>query len=404
MRLQAQADSDVAEPSKKSQNSALRTHTTQSAFIIPDLAPEGNGRRGLSLDTLIAAQPRPADGGNGNERQPGGRTRCRDRLPPGLHLVMQPIMSTTAPAESLNFEVLLRVRTPDGSLQAADNLIASAEQSGCITAIDTWVMTTVLEWFRKHRTALTSTQFICLSLSASSINDAHFLEETLSLFVRFQEIVPYLCLQIRENVALKNLASTQHFISRVHDMRVKIALDNFGSGYSSFKYVRHLSADVLKIDGELVRTMCAHPTDIAVVEAIVMLARNLGMRSIASQVENIDTLRVLTELGVDYVQGFLVASPQEAMAIVGASSTTTFTENSAVAKYIQDIGNAGRQSIPTRPPLKRRTFISHDALSVKPGVSPYLTGLCGASLNGILSKCIDCRRSSQGCRMSQTGR
>jgi EAL domain-containing protein (putative c-di-GMP-specific phosphodiesterase class I) len=220
-------------------------------------------------------------------------------------------------------------------------------------AIDTWVITIALEWFRKYRNVLTSTRFICVSLSASSINDARFHEETLALFIRFQEIVPYLCLQISESVALKNLASTQHFISRVHDMRGKIALDNFGSGFSSFKYVRHLSADVLKIDGELVRTMCAHPADIAVVEAIVMLAHNLGMRSIAPRVENIGTLRVLAELGVDYVQGFLVARPQEAMAIVGASPTATFTENLAVAKFIEDIGNAGRQSIRTQPPLNK---------------------------------------------------
>ncbi|KLU25708.1 hypothetical protein EOS_13310 [Caballeronia mineralivorans PML1(12)] len=266
---------------------------------------------------------------------------------------MQPIMSITAPSESLDFEVLLRVRAPNGSVQAAGKLIATAEQSGDIAAIDTWVMTTVLEWFRKHRTALINTRFICVNLSANSINDAHFLEETFSLFVRFQDVVPYLCLQISESVALNNLASTQHFISRVHHMGGKIALDNFGSGYSSFKYVRHLSIDVLKIDGELVRTMHAHPTDIAIVEAMVILARNLGMRSIASQVENINTLRVLTELGVDYVQGFLVARPQEAMAILGASSTTSFVEDPAVAKFIQGMGNTDKQSTPTLAPKQK---------------------------------------------------
>jgi EAL domain-containing protein (putative c-di-GMP-specific phosphodiesterase class I) len=129
---------------------------------------------------------------------------------------MQPIMSMTAPAESLDFEVLLRVRAPDGSAPAAAKVIATAEKSGDIAAIDTWVMTTVLEWFRKHGAALINTGSICVNLSASSINDAHFLEETLSLFMRFQDIVPYLCLQITENVALNNLASAQHFISRVH--------------------------------------------------------------------------------------------------------------------------------------------------------------------------------------------
>jgi len=350
MRQEVRADTHVAVPSKKSQDSALRTHTPESDFLTPGLAPEGNGEGEHSLDTLMATRARQANGRD--ERQTGEQTR-RDRLPPGLRLAMQPIMSMTAPAESLDFEVLLRVGAPDGSVQAAAKVIATAEQSGDIAAIDTWVMTTVLEWFRKHRAALINTGFICVNLSASSINDAHFLEETLSLFMRFQDIVPYLCLQITENVALNNLASTQHFISRVRHMGGKIALDNFGSGYSSFKYLRHLSADVLKIDGELVHAMCAHPADMAIVEAIVMLARNLGMRSIASRVENIHTLRVLTELGVDYVQGFLVARPQEAMAIVGASSAISFVEDPAVAKFIQDMGNADKQSTPTRPPLDK---------------------------------------------------
>ncbi len=98
--------------------------------------------------------------------------------------------------------------------------------------------------------------------------------------------LPYLCLEITESVALHDLENTQRFIARVHDMGGKIALDDFGAGYTSFKYLKDLSADALKIDGEFIRTMCDHPADTAIVEAIVALARNLGMRSIAEWVED----------------------------------------------------------------------------------------------------------------------
>jgi EAL domain-containing protein (putative c-di-GMP-specific phosphodiesterase class I) len=117
----------------------------------------------------------------------------------------------------------------------------------------------------------------------------------------------------------------------------KIALDDFGAGYSSFKYLKALSADALKIDGEFVRTMCAHPADIAIVEAIVALARNLGMRSVAEWVEDTDTLRALQEIGVDYVQGFLVARPQESTAILAASSAAAFVKDPEAARFIESL-------------------------------------------------------------------
>ncbi len=113
---------------------------------------------------------------------------------------------------------------------------------------------------------------------------------------------------------------------RAHDMGGKIALDDFGAGYSSFKYLKALSADALKIDGEFVRTMCAHPADIAIVEAIVAFARNLGMRSVAEWVEDTGYPRALQERW-DYVQGFLVARPQESTAILAASSAAAFVRD-----------------------------------------------------------------------------
>jgi diguanylate cyclase (GGDEF)-like protein len=262
-------------------------------------------------------------------------TLGQSRLPEGLFLVMQPIMSMHAPAEALDFEVLLRLRMPDGSVATAAKLIAAAEDSGTIAAIDRWVLSTTLAWLSENCASLSNTCFVCVNLSGGSLNDEHFLDELFTLFSRYEDVVHYLCIEITESVALHDLEHTERFIARVHDMGAKIAIDDFGAGQTSFRYLKKLSADALKIDGEFVRTMCNHPADIAIVEAIITLARNLGMRSIAEWVEDLETLRALEELGVDYVQGFAIAKPQEAEDILAASSAASFVTNAELTRYLK---------------------------------------------------------------------
>ncbi|MGI4856076.1 MAG: EAL domain-containing protein [Janthinobacterium lividum] len=258
----------------------------------------------------------------------------QSRLPEGLFLVMQPIMSMRAPAESLDFEVLLRLRTPDGAVATAAKLIAAAEGSGNIVAIDRWVLTTTLAWLSENRASLPNTRFVCVNLSADSLNDEQFLDELFALFALHEDVIHYLCIEITESVALHDLEHTERFIAHVHDMGAKIAIDDFGAGQTSLRYLKKLSADALKIDGEFVRTMCNHPADIAIVEAIIALARNLGMRSIAEWVEDLPTLRKLQELGVDYVQGFGIAKPQEAHAILAAASAASFVTDPEFTRYL----------------------------------------------------------------------
>ncbi|WP_251031583.1 putative bifunctional diguanylate cyclase/phosphodiesterase [Paraburkholderia strydomiana] len=258
----------------------------------------------------------------------------QNRLPEGLFLVMQPIMSMHAPAESLDFEVLLRLRTPDGSVATAGKLIAAAEDSGTIVAIDRWVLSTTLTWLSENRASLPTTRFVCVNLSGGSLNDEHFLDELFALFSRHEDVIHYLCIEITESVALHDLEHTERFIARVHDIGAKIAIDDFGAGQTSLRYLKRLSADALKIDGEFVRTMCDHPADIAIVEAIITLARNLGMRSIAEWVEDLRTLQALKDLGVDYVQGFAIAKPQEASDILAACSAMSFVSDAEVTRYL----------------------------------------------------------------------
>ena len=261
-------------------------------------------------------------------------------MPDGMFLVMQPIMSMAQPYASLNFEVLLRVRAENGAIVPPAELIATAEDSGCIALIDRWVLESVLGWMSANRHALGNTRFVCVNISGGSLNDDRFVEMICAMLDRHRAIAHFLCLEITEHVALRDLEHTQRFISRVHEMGAKVALDDFGAGQTSFRYLKALAFDVLKLDGTFVRTMCKHPADTAIVEALVSLARTLGMHSIAEWVEDVDTLRALKKIGVDYVQGFAIAKPQASDEILGVSSAAGFVESEEVARYIDGWGRS----------------------------------------------------------------
>ena len=105
-----------------------------------------------------------------------------------------------------------------------------------------------------------------------------------------------------------------------------MALDDFGAGYTSFSYLKELRADTLKIDGNFILGVNTHPANLAIVEAIVELARNLGMKSVAEWAEDLATVEALAEVGVDYVQGCVIARPQLPSKILGAKSSASIED------------------------------------------------------------------------------
>jgi EAL domain-containing protein (putative c-di-GMP-specific phosphodiesterase class I) len=247
---------------------------------------------------------------------------------------MQPIMSLREPEESLNFEVLLRLRDADNRVVPATKVIAAAEENGNIGEIDRWVMSTVLDWLTKHHSQLTRTKFVCVNLSGASLNDEKFVQDIFTILHRHLPVVPLLCIEITESVALRDLEHTSRFIDRLQALGAKVALDDFGAGYTSFTYLKSLSADALKIDGAFIQSMNTHPANEAIVEAIVELARNLGMKSIAEWVEDCAMIETLEKLGVDYVQGYIVAVPQAPDSILAAHSVASFITDAGLLRYV----------------------------------------------------------------------
>jgi diguanylate cyclase (GGDEF)-like protein len=258
----------------------------------------------------------------------------------GLYLEMQPIMSLKAPHASLNFEVLLRMRDPQGKQVNTEHLIKAGEASGRMGMIDRWVLTTTLAWLNAHEAQMKHTKFVCINLSGASLNDEEFLGEIYTMLEQNPHLLDKLCLEITESVALHDLDNTRRFVDKVRGYGAKVALDDFGAGYTSFSYLKEFKADLLKIDGSFIVNMNQHPANIAIVEAIVSLANNLGMKVIAEWAEDNATVEMLTEIGVDYVQGFAVARSQHPDKLLTAESSASFIQDEQLAHFVGLISKA----------------------------------------------------------------
>ncbi len=256
----------------------------------------------------------------------------------GLHLVMQPIMSLSAPHDSLNFEVLLRMSDPMGKPIRTDHLIQAAESSGRMSTIDRWVLSTTLSWLNAHYERLEHTKFICVNLNGASLNDERFLDDVVTMLTQNRRVAHLLCYEVTESVALHDLDNTRRFIERVRGFGAKVALDDFGAGYTSFSYLKDLPADLLKIDGNFIVDMNHHPANIAIVEAIVSLAGNLGMKTIAEWAEDNATVQTLHDIGVDYVQGYVVARPLAPEQLVTAISSASFIQDEQLLQMVSTFG------------------------------------------------------------------
>jgi diguanylate cyclase (GGDEF)-like protein len=283
------------------------------------------------------------------------------RVPDGLFLNMQPIMSLTAPFDSLNFEVLLRLREADNSVTPAGKVISAAENNGRISLIDRWVLSTTLKWLADNRERLPKTRFVCINLSGGSLNDEKFIRDAFAMVAEAGSIASMLCFEITESVALHDLGNTNRFIDTVRSFGAKVALDDFGAGYTSFSYLKELAAEAVKIDGAFVRDVNSHPANLAIVEAIAELSHNLGMKTIAEWAEDAATVAVLKEVGVDYVQGYAVARPMSPERILSADSCAALIEDPQVARLVWD--GIGKLAAPgdgetpsglTLPPLPQR--------------------------------------------------
>lgn len=261
----------------------------------------------------------------------------RGETPEGLFLVMQPEVSLSRPFDSLNFEMLIRLRKADGTIVPAGTIIEAAEAHGKTAIIDRWVVNTAIRWLEAHTHELRNTHFVGVNLSGGSLNDELFTEELFALFKQHPVALEKICIEITETVAITDMRNMQRFIDRVRSMGGKVALDDFGAGYSSFGYLKGLSVDSLKLDGSLVRDAVRSQAGQAIIVAIAGLVSSLGMKSVGEFAEDLPTIKVLYEAGIDYAQGYGISKPVEADRILAARSGADFVEDPEILAFLKQL-------------------------------------------------------------------
>lgn len=205
-------------------------------------------------------------------------------------------------------EILLRLRDEQGQLILPGAFLPSAERYDQMLMIDRWVVKQSLKLLRtaNHQQAKVT---YAINLSAQALGDENFLDFVVDTIKTYKQDPSGLCFEITENVALADLKHVANFISSLKELGCRFSMDDFGSGLSSFSYLKDIPLDYLKIDGRLVKDMITDPVDHAMVEAIHNIGHVMELKTIAEWVENAKTMRLLEKMGVDYVQGFWLAKP-----------------------------------------------------------------------------------------------
>ncbi len=258
-------------------------------------------------------------------------------LPAGLTLALQPIVSTCNLDAPIYVEALLRIQDEQGKLKPAGYLIDACVHSGQTAFLDNWVLTSSLQFLQHNEAALHRLGAFSINMSPGSLNDDTFLADALALIQAHPDAAKKLCLEITEVGSVINLQGVQRFIERVRAHGVRVALDDFGAGYSNFGYAIDLRVDVIKIDGSIVRNICISTESNAVTLAIVGLSQNLGCKCVAEWVEDIHMLRALKELGVDYVQGFLFSPALPAERFLNLNSALDLIDDPVKVAQIREV-------------------------------------------------------------------
>ena len=237
-----------------------------------------------------------------------------------LSLVCQPIVPISAfkrkrgkyvaGYEEMFFEVLIRMVDENGQKVPPGAFIPAAERYNLMPTIDRWVVKNTLAWLQSNSNQLDNVTFCTINLSGHSLNDEHFLEFVTEKLAQSGIVGEKICFEITETAAVANLSQAVHFIRTLKLSGCRFALDDFGSGMSSFAYLKNLPVDFLKIDGSFVRDIIDDPVDLAMVEAVNKVGHVMGIKTIAEFVENDKVLERLKKMGVDYVQGYGVAIPR----------------------------------------------------------------------------------------------
>ena len=206
-------------------------------------------------------------------------------------------------------EILLRMLDDDDRIILPARFLTAAEQFGLMPEIDLWVLRHSLDWLVAQARDRNLRPSLAINLSGQSLSRHDFLDRVVHELDQHTIAPEQICFEITETAAIADLTHAGQFIRILKGMGCRFALDDFGSGMSSFAYLKNLPVDFLKIDGSYVRDVLNDPMDRAMIEAVNKIGHTLGMQTVAEFVENLDILAVLKEIGVDFAQGYGIAKP-----------------------------------------------------------------------------------------------
>jgi len=206
-------------------------------------------------------------------------------------------------------EIIIRVRDNKGNFIPTQDFILAAEHHHRITTLDRWVIASTLKWMAANKEQMEIIGGFAINLSGRSLNDESFLEYVLDQVTQSQVPTEWICFEITETADIDSLSDASEFINKIKETGCHFSLDDFGSGLSSYAYLKSLPVDYLKIDGAFVKNMHENPEDYAVVKSICEIGHFMGKRIIAEFVENEMILDKLREIGVDYAQGYHIQKP-----------------------------------------------------------------------------------------------
>jgi diguanylate cyclase (GGDEF)-like protein/PAS domain S-box-containing protein len=228
-----------------------------------------------------------------------------------LELYFQPIIAIGSAAEHPrgHYELLLRMRDENGELVNPDQFIPAAERYNLMSTLDRWVIHEALTRLADRPTNGEARYTIAINLSGTSLSEDRFLEFVIDELKKQKLPKGAICFEITETAAISNLSRVVHFMQTLKKLGCKFSLDDFGSGLSSFTYLKNLPVDYLKIDGQFIRNVVDDSVDESMVKAIHEVGHAMGIKTIAERVETKQVLDKLGSLGVEFAQGYYIARP-----------------------------------------------------------------------------------------------
>ncbi|OZA29171.1 MAG: GGDEF domain-containing protein [Hydrogenophilales bacterium 17-61-9] len=238
-----------------------------------------------------------------------------------LRLSWQEIRRSDGEAGATRYvELLLRMKDDDGSDILPMAFIPAAERYSIMPALDGWVIEETLRLCKRYLDFRQAQHCLfAVNLSGASLKAPAFRQKLLLHLQENPAMGPHLCFEITETAAIGNLGVVNEFIEAMREFGCSFALDDFGSGLSSFVYLKNLKVDFLKIDGAFVRDIAINPVDRSMVEAVHRIGHQMGLKTVAEYVESDEILAILRQIGVDFVQGNAVHCPESLETLCGSA-------------------------------------------------------------------------------------